>query len=79
MKIIFRFCLFAVPKIVLYCLKIRKIWQVEAKDIKGYKEFYLISGAGHAESVLTDPKAYLEYVASFLETLGIQEKTNDLK
>lgn len=33
---------------------------------KGYAEMHLVPGADHAMSVLTDPKAYLEYIASFL-------------
>ena len=33
---------------------------------KGYAELHLIPGAGHAKSILTDPKAYREYVANFL-------------
>ena len=33
---------------------------------KGYAELHLIPGAGHAESILTDPEAYSQYVADFL-------------
>ncbi|MBR1711045.1 MAG: alpha/beta hydrolase [Clostridia bacterium] len=33
---------------------------------KGYAELHLIPGAGHAESILTDPEAYSKYVADFL-------------
>ena len=33
---------------------------------KGYAELHLVPGAEHAMSVLTDPKAYREYVADFL-------------
>ena len=33
---------------------------------KGYAEFHLIPGAAHAASILTDPKAYREFVANFL-------------
>ena len=33
---------------------------------KGYAEMHLFPGAGHAMSILTDPKSYGEYVASFL-------------
>jgi len=33
---------------------------------KGYAELHLIPGAAHAMSVITDPKAYREYVADFL-------------
>ena len=33
---------------------------------KGYAEIRLVPGAGHAKSILTDPKAYREYVAGFL-------------
>ena len=36
---------------------------------KGYAEIHLIPGAGHAESILTDSKAYRKYVADFLEGL----------
>ena len=36
------------------------------KATKGYAEMHLVPGADHAMSVLTDPKAYREYVASFL-------------
>ncbi len=39
---------------------------------KGIKEFHLISGAGHAYSVLTDPVTYKEYVAAFLEKLPLE-------
>ncbi len=33
----------------------------------GYAELHLIPGAGHANSVLTDPEAYRAHVAAFLE------------
>ena len=33
---------------------------------KGYAEMHLIPGAGHALSIITDPKAYREYTANFL-------------
>ena len=33
---------------------------------KGYAELHLIPGAGHAMSVITDPKAYRKHVADFL-------------
>lgn len=36
----------------------------------GYAELHLIGGAGHAESVLTDPAAYKGYVNDFLERLA---------
>ena len=40
---------------------------IRMKDAaKGYAEIHLIPGAGHAKSILTDPKAYREYVGSFL-------------
>lgn len=42
-----------------------------ANRTRGYSEFHTIQNAGHAESVLTDPDAYREYVAGFLETLAI--------
>ena len=34
---------------------------------KGYKEIHLIEGAGHAESVLTEPKEYEEILREFLK------------
>ncbi len=37
---------------------------------EGYHELYLIPGAGHAESVLTAPEQYREYVETFLKTIG---------
>ena len=37
------------------------------KDTKGYAEVHLIPGAGHAESILTDPETYQQLVSSFLE------------
>ena len=39
---------------------------------KGYHEFYLIQGAGHAESILTAPEKYQEYVSGYLDNLGIE-------
>ena len=33
---------------------------------KGYAEIHLVPGAEHAMSILTDPKGYRQYVASFL-------------
>ncbi|MBR1724155.1 MAG: alpha/beta hydrolase [Ruminococcus sp.] len=41
------------------------------KRTKGAAEFYTIPGAGHAESVLTDPQAYKKYVEEFLQNAGI--------
>ena len=38
-----------------------------AARTKGYQEFHLIPGAGHAESILTEPELYEEYVTSFLQ------------
>lgn len=38
-----------------------------AARTKGYQEFHLIPGAGHAESILTEPVLYQEYVTSFLQ------------
>ena len=35
----------------------------------GYAEIHLIAGAGHAMSILTDPKAYSQYVQNFLARL----------
>lgn len=40
-----------------------------AQRTKGVKEIHLIPKAGHAESILTDPKAYHKYVESFLSSL----------
>ena len=40
-----------------------------AKRTKGRQEFYLIDGAGHAESILTDPENYQKYVEAFLKKL----------
>ncbi len=42
-----------------------------AKRTVGYKEIHLIKGAGHAESVLTSPEEYKEYVTKYLEELNI--------
>ena len=39
------------------------------KATKGYAEVHLIPEAGHALSVLTDPKSYHSYVSGFLEKL----------
>ena len=36
---------------------------------RGYKEICLIDGAEHARSVLTDPVAYQQAIASFLESM----------
>ena len=36
------------------------------KDTQGYAEVHLIPGAGHAESMLTDPDTYRQLVSSFL-------------
>ncbi|MBR7040939.1 MAG: alpha/beta hydrolase [Clostridia bacterium] len=41
-----------------------------AKRTKGYKELYIVPGAGHAESVLEAPEEYKEHVAAFLKRLG---------
>ena len=38
-----------------------------AARTKGYQEFHLIPGAGHAESILTEPEMYQEYVTAFLQ------------
>lgn len=38
-----------------------------ANRTKGYSEIHLIPGAGHAESILTAPVQYEEYVKTFLE------------
>ena len=37
----------------------------------GYSEFYLIPGAGHAESILKEPELYREHVSSFLENIAV--------
>lgn len=37
---------------------------------RGYSELHLIEGAGHAESVLKEPKEYRECVEGFLEAIG---------
>ena len=38
-----------------------------ADRTKGYSELHLIPGAGHAESILTEPERYEAYVKGFLE------------
>ena len=40
-----------------------------AKRTKGYQEFHIIEGAGHAESILVDPETYRQYVGAFLDKL----------
>ena len=40
-----------------------------AARTKGYQELHLIPGAGHAESILTAPELYQEYVQAFLNTV----------
>ena len=45
-----------------------------AARTKGYKEIYIIPGAGHAQSVLTEPELYKEYVRQYLVTLEIDEQ-----
>lgn len=37
------------------------------KDTEGYAEVHLIPGAGHAQSILTDPVTYRQLVSSFLK------------
>lgn len=37
-----------------------------SKRTKGISEFHLIEGAGHAESILTAPEIYKQYVSDFL-------------
>ncbi len=39
----------------------------------GYHELHLIAGAGHAESVLTDPETYREIVVRYLDAIGMTE------
>ena len=41
------------------------------KATSGFSEFFLIEGAGHAASVLTDPVAYRAYVEGFLRKVLI--------
>lgn len=41
------------------------------KATSGFSEFFLIEGAGHAASVLTDPAAYRAYVEGFLRKVLI--------
>ena len=41
------------------------------KATRGYSELHLISGAGHAESVLTAPMDYLEIVRGFFKTIQL--------
>ena len=36
---------------------------------KGIREYHLISKAGHAESILTDPESYKQFVEDFLNSL----------
>lgn len=45
-----------------------------AAATKGYHELYLIPGAGHAESILTDPEQYQAYVETFIA--GVESRTN---
>ena len=40
-----------------------------AAETDGYSEVHLIHGAGHANSVLTDPVSYREYVTAFLDKI----------
>ena len=41
-----------------------------SRAVKGYSEYHQIVGAGHAESVLKQPKRYRQLVNSFLNTIG---------
>ncbi|MBR0130266.1 MAG: alpha/beta hydrolase [Firmicutes bacterium] len=41
------------------------------KATAGYSELYLIQGADHAMSVLTDPEGYQKHVEGFLKNIGI--------
>ena len=41
-----------------------------AARTQGYCELHLIPGAGHAESILTDPALYMDYVHAYLAALG---------
>ncbi len=45
-----------------------------AARTRGPQELHLISGAGHAESILIDPEHYREYVSGFLSGLSTQNK-----
>ena len=45
-----------------------------AARTRGPQELHLISGAGHAESILIDPEHYREYVSGFLAGLSAQNK-----
>lgn len=38
---------------------------------KGYRELHIIQGAGHAESILTEPEEYKEYVTAFFTSINI--------
>ena len=40
-----------------------------AKRTKGYSEIHIVPKAGHAESILTDPVKYKEYVEDYLNTI----------
>ncbi|MBQ3374147.1 MAG: alpha/beta hydrolase [Oscillospiraceae bacterium] len=48
-------------------------WHSEAMQqaTKGYSEVHLIPGAGHAESVLTAPMDYMEYVRHFFRAIQL--------
>ena len=48
-------------------------WHSEAMQeaTKGYSEVHLIPGAGHAESVLTAPADYMEYVRHFFRAIQL--------
>ena len=43
-----------------------------ADRTKGYYELYMIRDAGHAESILTAPEKYQDYVSGYLDYLGIK-------
>ena len=42
-----------------------------SRETQGYRELYLIPGAGHAESVIIAPDLYRQHVESFLENIGV--------
>ncbi len=44
-----------------------------SRRTKGYTEYHVIPGAGHAESVLTDPDTYKTYVRDFLSNITITD------
>lgn len=43
---------------------------------KGYHEIYFISGAGHAESILTQPEQYAAYVRDFISKIMEEDRSD---